>query len=995
MENRLEIIYADDKFDRIRFYLQEKDFNTLEDLIAFNFDELIFVPGVSEVDIKAARAIFLSTLSDVSATLDKCALPLPYKEYNLENGVIINRQDEKEQYPAVSENLIVHDVLVADVYSSVPRSAPFIRACLSSGKELMSQLTDADFDEAARIKGLGVASAEKLRSVYRDYLTSSAYETKAIKDHKSNESAFEVDSLPLSVRAINCLRRAGVNSLNELWSLAEADLLGIRNMGAKTCREILEYIQSNSFSAISTEKIFRLDGIDEENKKIPISLMGNIGINPTGIELLLNNGFNTVEDLCTHNMSPQEYASICRAVDYLSISVIIHFQNDIDSLKDSAKICIIRRCNGATLQEIGDEIGVTRERVRQIIVKTCRRLSKSADLIASILFKTHSNSFSFANLLNIFDDAQTAQCCKLVLLESEYAMHFSFSDKFVRSDICPPDIDQLLIDFVNENIGDGLNFYDNLEFLESELAKRCISFFDFEDIMNYLIHNRYHFYGDYVKKGKQSYGNVCYDAVKKFFAFDIKLDSDGNNEDMKMLRQIIAKHYQGLKIPPDNRALTAGMTRDTTKLVLSGRGRYCPFEKVLFSAALFNEVRQFIHNSQQTSFYYSELYTHFEGRFLAETNIHNFHFLHGMLKCLFPNELTYERDLLIKNNSLRQDVNDRLSQLLKQHGHAMTKADIRNAIPGINDFVIAFSVMRLPNVIQWDYNEFNHIENLKISSEDIVRLREIITAQTEKHLGYCSDTLLYSYAKENLHDLLAKNNIKNAQNLYYIASYYLGSEYRFRRPHIVTDDFPIQELSVVNIARVLLQAKDFLNYDEYYNLAGTLGWANGTSYAVFSEMEKDYIRISENGYKHKDCFVISSKTIDSVTAILKSMVESSGFYAFNSIFDYGAFPECSYQWNGFLLESIITEYETGFRIIHPQIRDRRYQRGIIVPEDSIYSSFDELVVGILKKSNLYSISESGLEKFLRMRGVITSTLPHELYESSGIRYKDETFIVVL
>jgi len=993
VENKIEIIYADNRFERIRYYLREKGFDTLEDLVRFSFDELMFVPGISEADIRAAKEIYFSIFCNISNVPDELALLLPDKRIGLDNGGAINHQDEKKKYTAASDDVFVYDALIADVYSGVPRSAAFIKACQSSGKEFMSQLTDADFDEAMRIKGLGITSAENLRSVYINYLISSEYRKNAKKDHKLNEISFEVSTLPLSVRAKNGLGRAGVNSLNQLLSLNKLDLLDISNIGTKTCKEILEYIQSNYSSDMNSERIFRLEGIDNDNKKIPLSLLKSIGVNPEGIEMLLNNGLNTVEDLCTRNMSPSEYALVRPAINYLSISIITHFKRDVTSLKDRAKTCMLRRCSGATLQEIGNEIGVTRERVRQIIAKSCRLLLKSADMIAGMLFSLNNNAFTYINLHTIFLDEQLALLCKLALLESEYAIHFVFSDKFVRADICPYDIAQVLREFVHESIDEGLNFYDSLEFLESELTKRSLSFFDFEDIMNYLLHNRYHFYGDYVTKVKQSYGRVCYDAVNKFFAFDIKLNSDENNEDMRLLRQIIAKHYQGLKIPPDNRALTAAMTRNTTKLVLSGRGRYCPFEKVVFSAALFEDVRQFIHNSQQTSFYYSELYTHFEGRFLAETNIHNFHFLHGMLKCLFPNEFTYERDLLVKTNSLRQDVNDRLIQLLKQQGHALTKKDIHEAIPGINDFVIYFSVMRLPEVIQWDYNELNHIENLNISSEDIVCLRNIIKNQTEIHSGYCSDSLLFSSAKEKCQNLFENNSIKNAQNLFYIASYYLGNEYRFRKPHIVTLDFPIQELSIVNITRVLLNAKDYLNYDEYFSLAETLGWANGTLYIVFSEIEKDYIRVSENEYRHKYRFVLPRMIISSLSHVLQSLILSSDFYSFSSIFNYDIFPECGYQWNGFLLESIITEYDTGFRIIYPQIRDRRYLRGIIVSEDSQYDSFDDLVVGILKKNSIRSISESGLEKFLRNCGIITNTLPHELYKSSGMQFKDETFYI--
>lgn len=512
--------------------------------------------------------------------------------------------------------------------------------------------------------------------------------------------------------------------------------------------------------------------------------------------------------------------------------------------------------------------------------------------------------------------------------------------------------------------------------------------------MNFLVHNRYRFYGDYVTKGTQPYATVCCDAVRKFFRFDIKLDSDEDNEDMRSLRQIIAKHYRGVPLPPNNRALTARITRDSSKLILSGRGRYCPIEKVIYSVSLLEEILRFTTNSSQTSFYYSELFSHFQGRLLAETNIDNPNFLHGMLKCLYPNEFVYERDFMSKVGELRQNIDDRLSQLLLENGRAMTKAEIKQSIPGINDFVIAFSVMRLPEVIQWGYNEFNHIDNIKITDEERAILSEAIKIQTELHNGYSSDALLFNAIKGICGSFLSRNNIRNSQNLYYVTSCLFEGDYRFKRPHILSKEFPVQEISAANIAQVLLHCETDLNYEKYNRLAADLGWAGGTVYAIFSELEKDFIRVSENDYVRKNYFGVSQSLISSISDMLRGLVSKSGYFAFSSIFDYESFPKCPYKWNGFLLESLISEYDTGFRIISPQIRDRRYQRGIIISNDSPFNTFEDLVIGNLLSDRISTLTETELLKYLKMHGlIVTSIIPKELYECPKLPFKNEVFTV--
>lgn len=47
-----------------------------------------------------------------------------------------------------------------------------------------------------------------------------------------------IDELDLSVRSYNCLKRAGINSVQELAQLDEADLMRVRNLGKKSMEEV-------------------------------------------------------------------------------------------------------------------------------------------------------------------------------------------------------------------------------------------------------------------------------------------------------------------------------------------------------------------------------------------------------------------------------------------------------------------------------------------------------------------------------------------------------------------------------------------------------------------------------------------------------------------------------------------------------------------------------------------------------------------------------------
>lgn len=52
-----------------------------------------------------------------------------------------------------------------------------------------------------------------------------------------------IEELDLSVRSYNCLKRQGVNSIGQLNECTEADLLNIRNFGAKSIEEVKDKLQ--------------------------------------------------------------------------------------------------------------------------------------------------------------------------------------------------------------------------------------------------------------------------------------------------------------------------------------------------------------------------------------------------------------------------------------------------------------------------------------------------------------------------------------------------------------------------------------------------------------------------------------------------------------------------------------------------------------------------------------------------------------------------------
>ena len=52
-----------------------------------------------------------------------------------------------------------------------------------------------------------------------------------------------IEELDLSVRAYNCLKRAGHHTLQDLTNMTESEIMKIRNLGKKSLKEVLDKVK--------------------------------------------------------------------------------------------------------------------------------------------------------------------------------------------------------------------------------------------------------------------------------------------------------------------------------------------------------------------------------------------------------------------------------------------------------------------------------------------------------------------------------------------------------------------------------------------------------------------------------------------------------------------------------------------------------------------------------------------------------------------------------
>lgn len=78
----------------------------------------------------------------------------------------------------------------------------------------------------------------------------SSAEVMVEKDDKGKEKILEmtIEDLDLSVRSFNCLKRAGINTVEDLINKSEEDMMKVRNLGRKSLEEVVQKLNSLGFS---------------------------------------------------------------------------------------------------------------------------------------------------------------------------------------------------------------------------------------------------------------------------------------------------------------------------------------------------------------------------------------------------------------------------------------------------------------------------------------------------------------------------------------------------------------------------------------------------------------------------------------------------------------------------------------------------------------------------------------------------------------------------
>jgi hypothetical protein len=94
------------------------------------------------------------------------------------------------------------------------------------------------------------------------------------------------------------------------------------------------------------------------------------------------------------------------------------------------------------------------------------------------------------------------------------------------------------------------------------------------------------------------------------------------------------------------------------------------------------------------------------------------------------------------------------------------------------------------------------------------------------------------------------------------------------------------------------------------------------------------------------------------------------------------------------MESLVNELDLGWHVVQPQIKDRRYQKGILVRNDNSIMTYDALVALVLLYKGISELSETQLLSFMQIHQLAGKVIPKELFSSPHFEVDDNGTIKV-
>lgn len=689
----------------------------------------------------------------------------------------------------------------------------------------------------------------------------------------------------------------------------------------------------------------------------------------------------TLKEFTGQVLTLNDYIIILKIIKGLQVDYLTNFRKNILSLPAERQNIMLGRSLGETLEILGNEIGVTRERARQILDKFINTTIEHADKIAGVV-EGGKGYFSKNDWIKVLKDEDTTMIIDWVLQEkSEKYEYFRVTGQYVRSSLLVSDWKNKLKEIIETHATNVGDIHELFEQTIQEIKNLNIQFLNEENFTTYLtlFLNYTANHGAYIKHGVNT-SEILTRVIEDNFTFDIKLGANQNNEDLNRLKQIMREQFPSVKITDTNRNLSEIIKR-SNRIILSGRGRYVVVSRVFLPKILKERIYNWV-KEQNTTLTYNEVFEKFKGRLTMESNIDNRNFFHGAFQYFYEEEFKFERDTFspLGQNVIRTD--DRVHDLIHKYKILSIK-DIQQKILGIKEYQIFAIIERSEELFNAGKSRISSTESIEFSKDQNKLLYNTLYSELKENKGFTSAKVLFKRLLDA--GMIREDSMLNEVGIFQYIKIKSKGKLKMRYPYIfingiLPNEDKITFSEVIN--HFFIKDKNIIDRSQIEKFCRKYGLSDLSVYSFFQESAGKLLRLSKDTYVPITRSNISKEMIDNVDIYLSKTIHD--FMPIIDFKDYNILPDFGHQWNAFMLEDVLDKFGSRIRLIDRTVNFSHHISSIIVATDSKFYSYEDIVIYVIELNRKKSLGEHELLTLLQSYGLTSVAIPRELSDGEHL-----------
>lgn len=634
-----------------------------------------------------------------------------------------------------------------------------------------------------------------------------------------------------------------------------------------------------------------------------------------------------------------------------------------------------QRSLGRTLEEIGAEWDITRERVRQMEAKAIRLFVATfrrcqCEIILTISALCDGTSVIRKEQLKNCLDRKNADILWYILDKGDLNGEYYQFDDDIKAVIIGTSDPVLNIEKAVDELPESM-FVDEAEARISELAGKDIHV---AELLRTEIDRKYKKNGQYLHRGRLTVVEICDYILKTRFPNGYKI-ADKDYE--KQFRRHMLELFGEVKGLPSGHSIDAKMAEVG---FLCDRGKYIHPSAISIDPSIVDRINEYISSSPRTVLTFGEIYDALKEGFIG-TDITNKYIMQGALNrfgCLFITR----RDYVTKESS--SNVAEEITLFIKTKGK-IHKSALEDEF-AVDDTRLGQVLARCPEIIALSAGYYIHSDLLVVSPEEVDGIRKYLKT-TCAEAPVSTRAMLNDF---NMHftDFVINNEIEFHGNLFGILQYLYRDEFHFSRPFISMED--IGSMTSRSVLLTHMDGIDTIELTDLNDMCESIGIRFLTQTGMLAAIQPEYIRINETTLMRNDLVGITDDVVVQVEENIRSDLQMYRFRPTNQIEDFSWYPEVKVNWNPFLVESVMM-------LSNDQIASARIPMGvstlpsfIFLSEEFADEDYTSFVIRILKEEHLRDpfSSISQVLTWLIDNGLCYKKLPAFLEDGNHL-YTDE------